>query len=321
MNLRKGYDEGLSLCRPMYYDYPEAPEAYSFRSQYMFGDDMLIAPVTSPAVDGFAAVDVWLPEGQWYELHTGTLLQGGSVVTRHFALDEYGIYVKAGSVLPFYGPEVNNLDGNDESVTLTVFPGGNGAFRLYEDAGNDKDYASEYAFTSVSNTWDGAVQTIVIEPREGSYEGMPAERRFKVKVVSSSAPVEVKVCDRVVDYEYLPDGLSFVVDIPVTSSDARKVVQITYASDAPALADGFVGLSRRMARSIEALKFRTGADPIDDLAMMGTINEAVLYDHTNAPSHVEAFMKNWQNLPFILAKQGLKEDDIQWFLQHCGWNN
>ena len=318
---RKGYDEGLSLCRPMYYDYPEDPEAYSFRSQYMFGDDMLIAPVTSPAVDGFAAVDVWLPDGQWYELHTGTLLQGGSVVKRHFALDEYGIYVKSGSVLPFYGSEVNNLDGNDESVTLTVFPGGNGSFRLYEDAGNDKDYASEHAFTAISNSWDGAVQTVTISPREGNYEGMPGERRFKVKVVSSVAPAEVTVNGVKVGYEYLDEGLSFVIDVPVEDCAAQKVVTITYSSDAPVLADGFVGLSRRMARSIEALKFRTGTDPIDDLAMMGTINEAVLYDYTNAAAYVEAFMNNWQNLPAILAKQGLKEDDIQWFLQNCGWNN
>ena len=318
---RKGYDEGLSLCRPMYYDYPEAPQAYSFRSQYMFGDDMLIAPVTSPATDGYASVDVWLPEGQWYELHTGTMLQGGAVVKRHFALDEYGIYIKAGSVLPFYGDEVDNLDGNAEGVTVTVFPGADGSFRMYEDAGNDKNYASEYAFTSISNSWDGAVQTVTISPREGSYEGMPAERRFKVKVVASAAPVEVTVNGIQVGYEYLDEGLSFVIDVPVNDCAAQKTVKITYASDAPALAEGFVGLSRRMARSIEALKFRTGADPIDDLAMMGTINEAILYSYTDAPACVEAFMNNWKSLPEILKKQGLKEADIQWFLQHCGWKN
>ena len=318
---RKGYDEGLSLCRPMYYDYPEDPQAYSFRSQYMFGDDMLIAPVTSPATDGYASVDVWLPEGQWYELHTGTMLQGGAVVKRHFALDEYGIYIKAGSVLPFYGDEVDNLDGNAEDVTVTVFPGAEGSFRMYEDAGNDKNYATEHAFTSISNSWDGAVQTVTILPREGSYEGMPAERRFKVKVVASAAPVEVTVNGLQVGYEYLDEGLSFVIDIPVDDCAALKTIKITYASDAPVLAEGFVGLSRRMARSIEALKFRTGADPIDDLAMMGTINEAILYDHMNAPALVDAFMKNYNALPEILKKQGLKEADIQWFLQHCGWKN
>ncbi|MDP4207168.1 MAG: glycoside hydrolase family 31 protein, partial [Bacteroidota bacterium] len=35
---RKTYDTGISLCRPMYYDYPEKQEAYSFKNEYMFGD-------------------------------------------------------------------------------------------------------------------------------------------------------------------------------------------------------------------------------------------------------------------------------------------
>ena len=57
---RKGYDDGLSLCRPMYYDYPENKEAYDFGNEYMFGDDVLVAPVTTPAKDGYAQVRVWL---------------------------------------------------------------------------------------------------------------------------------------------------------------------------------------------------------------------------------------------------------------------
>jgi alpha-glucosidase (family GH31 glycosyl hydrolase) len=318
---RVGYDDGIALCRPMYYDYPEAPEAYSFRSQYMFGDDMLIAPVTKAGVNGYAAVDVWLPEGKWYELHSGTLLDGGKVVTRHFALDEYGVYVKAGSVLPFYEADVNNLNGNDEDITVAVFPGCDGDFRLYEDAGNDKDYATKYAFTGLSNSWNCNVQTVKISPREGSYEGMPAERNFKVKVYATAAPESVTVNGVPIDYEYLATGLTFTVDVPVTDCATEKVVEITYASENPAIANGLVGLSRRMARSIEALKFRTGVDPIDDLAMMGTINEAILYSCEDAKALAELFMTNYQNLPSILAKQPrLKDEDIKWFLEHCGWN-
>ena len=318
---RKGYDEGIALCRPMYYDYPEAPEAYSFRSQYMFGDDMLIAPVTKPGVNGYAPVDVWLPEGQWFELHSGTLLEGGKVVTRHFALDEYGVYVKAGSVLPFYSDEVKNLSGNDEDIVVAVFPGSNGCFSFYEDAGNDKNYASEHAFTGLSNSWDGNVQTVKIAPRIGSYEGMPAQRDFKVKVYATAAPKMVKVNGIPVEYEYLASGLAFTVDVNVEDCAVEKVVEITYASENPVIANGVAGLSRRMARSIEALKFRTGVDPIDDLAMMGTINEAILYSPENAEDLAELFLANYQHLPAILDKQpGLKEGDIQWFLENCGWN-
>ena len=317
---RKGYDEGIALCRPLYYDYPECQEAYDFRSQYMFGDDMLIAPVTKPAENGFASMDIWLPEGQWYELHTGAMVEGGKVVTRRFALDEYGVYVKAGAVLPFYGDEVENLNANDEDIHVTVFPGGNGCFSMYEDAGNDKNYATEYATTQLSSSWNGCEQTVTIAPRKGSYEGMPAQRNFKVKVVASAAPASVTVNGQEASYEYDGYDFSFTVDIPVTDCSAEKTVVIKYDA-APALADSIKGLSRRMARSIEALKFRTNADPIDDFAMLGTINEAVLYAPEKAHELTEAFMKNYSNLPEILKKQPrINEEDIEWFLTHCGYN-
>ena len=317
---RKGYDEGIALCRPMYYDYPECQEAYDFRSQYMFGDDMLIAPVTKPSENGFASMDIWLPEGHWYELHTGAMLEGGKVITRHFALDEYGIYVKAGAVLPFYGDEVQNLNGNDEDIYATVFPGGNGCFTMYEDAGNDKNYATEYATTLITSKWNDKTQTVTIAPREGSYEGMPAQRNFKVKVIASAAPASVIVNGQNVPYEYDGYDFAFTIDVPVTDCTEEKIIVITYDAD-PALADSIKGLSRRMARSIEALKFRTNADPIDDLAMLGTVNEALLYSPEKAHELTEAFMKNYSNLPEILKKQPrISEEDIEWFLAHCGYD-
>ena len=319
---RKGYDEGLSLCRPLYYDYPECEEAYDFRSQYMFGDDMLIAPVTRPADEGgFTAMEIWLPEGTWYELHTGTLLDGGAVVKRHFAIDEYGVYIKAGAVLPFYDDTVNNLNGNDEDIIVTVFPKGNSTFTMYEDAGNDKNYDTEFATTLLSSQWNGTEQTITISPRQGSYMDMPAERNFKVRVMGSVAPAAVTVNGKEASYEYDGYDLSFTVDVPVTDCAAEKVISITYPCECTSLAQGTVGLSRRMARSIEALKFRTGADPIDALAKLGSVNEAILYNPEKAAELTSEFIEGYNNLPEILRQQPrLKEADIEWFLNHCGWN-
>ena len=41
---RWSYDTGVGMCRPMYYDYPEADEAYRYEGQYMFGNDILGSP-------------------------------------------------------------------------------------------------------------------------------------------------------------------------------------------------------------------------------------------------------------------------------------
>ena len=97
--------------------------------------------------DGISTQQVWLPEDcDWYELSSGTLLRGGQTVERKFQLDEYPVYVKAGSVLPEYG-KVENLSSTSEPITVAVYPGkGDSSFTLYEDNGNDKDYAHEYAY-------------------------------------------------------------------------------------------------------------------------------------------------------------------------------
>ncbi len=318
---RKGYDEGLALCRPLYYDYPQCQEAYDFHSQYMFGDNMLIAPITKPGANGFAEMDVWLPEGCWYELHTGTLLEGGKILKRNFAIDEYGVYIKAGSILPFYNDTVNNLNGNDEEIIVTVFPQGNGSFRMYEDAGNDQNYATDYAVTELSSVWNGSEQVITIAPREGQYAGMPLQRNFKVKVLGMAAPVSVTVNGQEASFDYDGYDFSFTVDIPVTDCSEEKLVRITYPSSEAVIAEGIVGLSRRMARSIEALKYRTGADPIDALAELGSVNEAVLYNPEKAGELAASFIESYSRLPEILKQQPrLSEEDIQWFLGHCGWS-
>ena len=239
---------------------------------------------------------------------------------RHFAIDEYGVYIKAGSILPFYDDTVNNLNGNDENIIVTVFPKGNGTFRMYEDAGNDKDYATSYAFTNLSSVWNGSEQVITISPREGSYKGMPSNRHFKVKVAGSAAPTAVTVNGEAASFSYNGYDFSFTVDIQNTDCSAEKIIRITYPATDTVIADGIVGLSRRIARSIEALKFRTGADPIDALAELGSVNEAVLYNPEKAMELTAAFMAGYANLPEILKQQPrIKDSDIEWFLGHCGW--
>jgi len=42
---------GITLCRLITYDYPECEEVYDFKAEYLFGDNLMIIPVTTPAVD------------------------------------------------------------------------------------------------------------------------------------------------------------------------------------------------------------------------------------------------------------------------------
>ena len=191
---------------------------------------------------------------------------------------------------------------------------------MYEDGGNSKDYDTAYASTLLTNKHEGSTQTITISPREGSYEGMHSDRNYKVKVVASVAPLQVTVNGETCGYTYNGADFSFTVDVPLTDCSIAKEIVISYPDGDTSLACGIKGFSRRAARSIEALKFRTGADPYDALAKLGTINEAVEYNPEKAAELVNDFIESFSTLDVIIKDQPrLNETDVEWFLQHCGW--
>ena len=325
---RKAYDEGISLCRPMYYEWPEASEAYAFRNQYLFGDDILVAPVTAPGKEGYATVQVWLPEGKWYEWQTRTMLDGGRTVERTFALDEYPVYVRAGAILPMYGDTVKNLNANDEEILLTLFPGGSGEFSLYEDNGDDKRYAAEFARTHLKSVRDGNLLTVTVGKRTGDYRGMPAERKFSVKVLASAAPASVTVDGAKADWTYLGEEFALVIEIPRTDCAAEKVVRIRY-EDAEVDFNGVPAVARRMARAMEEFKYHAARKPweqswrytyTDEFGPMGSIAEAVEYAPERIPQLIGEFRKAYDDLPGVLRRQGLSQEESEWFLNQIAYN-
>ena len=314
---RHAYDTGVSLCRPMYYDYPDAQEAYSNRNEYMFGDNYLVYPITQPMNDGVSLQKVWLPAGNdWYELTSGTMLKGGQTVERRFLLDEYPIYVKAGSIIPQYG-DVKNLRRNDEAVTVTVYPGNADAeFVMYEDNGNDKQYATAYASTLMSATHsaEGTLR-VSIGARKGEYSGMPAHRQYRLKLVASAVPEKVIVDGKQTDFEYDGNNLSLIVDIPETDCSKAKTIEVVYAKDAPVLTDGLIGKFRHIQQNCIAVKYHNpGIVFAEPLGTMESAGIAMTYNPEKQKQIVETFRKNYASLADILKQNGIEGEDAQKFM-------
>ena len=78
---RRTYDTGVAFFRPLYYDWPEAAEAYESKGEYVFGDQMLAAPVTTPAdkTTGLATEKIWLPERRVGGMAYGQAPDGANV--------------------------------------------------------------------------------------------------------------------------------------------------------------------------------------------------------------------------------------------------
>ncbi|NLI35108.1 MAG: DUF5110 domain-containing protein [Bacteroidales bacterium] len=313
---RKDYDDALSLCRPMYYDYPESKEAYANRNEYMFGDNVLVYPITAPMKNGKSTLNVWLPAGNdWYEWHTGTLLKGGQTIERTFRLDEYPIYVKAGSILPFYNKEVKNLKSNDEAIEVTVFPGMKGSFEMYEDNGNDKDYATQYATTKLTSEKIGNVLTVNIGARKGSYPDMPSNRNFKIKVLASAVPETVTVDGMEVKSVYDGNELTLSIDIPQTDCNLAKVVKVTYPSGALNVADGLLGQMRHVRTAVLNLKRQDAGIVLNEgVGSMESTGIAISYYPNEFEKRIETFRKNFTNMEELLKEQKTDEQRTSDFL-------
>ena len=180
---RAFYDEDLPLIQPMYYQYPEAAEAYEVKNQDFFGTELIAAPVTSRRLAGInrGKTEVWLPEGLYTDFFTGMQYRGVRKLTMYRDLQTIPVPAKAGAIVPmtdeiFHGDALKN----PETLCIRVFPGADGHFRLYEDDINSQDYKKDVcAVTQLDWNWE--TKTFTIQAVQGKRELLPSKRGFTLE--------------------------------------------------------------------------------------------------------------------------------------------
>jgi len=105
------------VLRPLFYDFPSAPDAYVEDDSFMVGSDLLVAPVLDP---GEARRELWLPDtaGGWYDVRCGTRYKGGGRIEVEAPLGEAPAFARAGSILPLGAPRLHE----DGPLTLRLYP-------------------------------------------------------------------------------------------------------------------------------------------------------------------------------------------------------
>jgi len=180
---------GLPLIRALWLHYPDDPIARGMGSEYLWGRDMLIAPVFKK---GFTTWDVYLPKGLWYDWWDNTFITGGTTVRRTIDLATMPIYVRAGAIIPFDPIRQYTAEPISEPTTLRIYPGADGDFTLYEDDGISQDYLKGKA-SWIHMTWKDKTHTLSLSP--GAPEGFTSEgvrRTFKVRVMTEDNIKTVK---------------------------------------------------------------------------------------------------------------------------------
>ena len=268
---RRTYDNGVSICHPMYYDYPEQREAYDFKDQYMFGDDMLVAPIAEP-IDTMSMLvqkRLWLPEGEWYEWSTGTTLKGPAVFTRSFALNEIPVYVKAGAVIPMQPQMRNSHEKPVDPLIVTIFPGDKGKGEVYEDEGNTIEYqhhkARMLAITHRSSE-DNTARHVEIVPASVVDSDHPAQmsktRSYEIRLPGTWPPESVTVNGEQIGYRssggqdswrYEGENLTTVIATRSFPREAKVTLDIRTSpafTKRTSLLNGVPGVIARLRRAM-----------------------------------------------------------------------
>jgi alpha-glucosidase/alpha-D-xyloside xylohydrolase len=173
-------DSGLPLMRAMWLHYPDDVRARGLGDQFMWGRDLLVAPVFTK---GATSRDVYLPKGEWYDWWTNAKSAGGQAVTRAVDLATMPIYVRAGAIIPVDPVRQYTSQPVKEPTTLRVYRGADGQYTLYEDDGISQEYLKgRGSWTRMA--WNDRAKQLTIEP--GAPRGATnevSERTFRVQLL------------------------------------------------------------------------------------------------------------------------------------------
>jgi alpha-glucosidase (family GH31 glycosyl hydrolase) len=196
--VREAHTTGLPIARALWVHYPGDRTAAARGDEYLWGRDMLVAPVVERAA---TSRSTYLPQGRWYDFWNDETIEGGREVSRPVDLETMPLYVRAGAILPL-GPVKQYVDEPvRKPLTLQVYPGANGAFTLYEDDGRSFDY-QRGDWMGIEIRWDDRQRRLTLVRSAGSRMRAPAERPIHVRAIGSSnardivftgSPVEVRL--------------------------------------------------------------------------------------------------------------------------------
>jgi len=321
---RRTYDTGVAFLRPLYYDWPTDPHSYDSKGEYVFGEQMLVAPVVTPAdkVSGLAEQDVYLPAGNWIEWPSGKHFAGGNTVHRSFSIDQTPVYLKEGAIVPMQPPTGHTSQKPADPLIVNVWPlapGSSSTYTLYEDSGVSVEYQhGVFARTPIEAKQSGDTLRVEILPVEGSYPGMLHNRSYELRLPADWPPEHVTVNGVPVlhagpagkaGWTFEGNTLTTVIPVPASAVASRVTIEVHRASGLTARRselDGFPGAMTRLRATYDAMQqlnpVSTPPDPLIDAMQSGDRLGYHLKDATGELAHYREVLPQAQAALDDIAK-------------------
>jgi alpha-glucosidase (family GH31 glycosyl hydrolase) len=195
-SVAQGRATGLPLIRALLIGWPGEAQAAAADDVYLFGDQILVAPVYDKEA---ATRRVYLPPGQWHDWWTGKAVAGGQTITCAVDLETMPLYVRAGAIVPM-GPVKQYADEpSAEPVTLRVLPGADGRFAWYDDDGISYQH-EQGEFFRIECQWNDAARTLSLVPDPAGKMRLPEKVRAEMAGTGESRMVDLKAKGAVVRF-------------------------------------------------------------------------------------------------------------------------
>jgi alpha-glucosidase len=177
--MREAAESGIPAMRPLMLEYPDDERTYGIDDQFLFGSDLLIAPVLRAET---TQRSVYLPAGDWYDYWSGAHYTGGKWIVVPVTLASIPIFVRGGAFV-FAQPVVQHTgEMAGQTLEVTLFPNASSERWLYEDAGNGFEYQrGGFARRRFAARRDGSALIVEIGSADGSYRPKPRAMLLTVR--------------------------------------------------------------------------------------------------------------------------------------------
>lgn len=181
------------LMKPLVMDFPHDRKVYENASSFMFGDALLVHPVTSPMYHDRTGkieplnteVSIYLPAHTgryWYDFNSANVYQAGTDIRYNAPLETLPLFVKGGSIVPLHKPAQYATAATNSEMDLLIYAGADAEFVLYEDDNETYEY-ERGLYNAIRITWNEMKREITLSDIKGNLPPLVQKRIFTIKLM------------------------------------------------------------------------------------------------------------------------------------------
>ena len=180
---------GMPIARSLCINYPHDDKVYdnTYQYQFLFGDAMMVVPLTSED----KMKNIYLPAGDWYDVYSDELVNGGKSFNKEVPIYKIPLYAKASAIIPMQSLVQSTKEKPSDTLDIHIFYGSEkNSFVYYEDDGSSMNYMQN-KFCKRNIVFDPDNKQIIFSKQEGDYVSVYK----KLRLILHGFPDAVKQID------------------------------------------------------------------------------------------------------------------------------